>query len=320
MHYYFRVFLANLLLFQAVAPFNAATFVLVSKSLQHRNLLPLFTTFASLQQSIKQRHQKYYSICRASISDEDESIQLPPHTALAQVLANQYNIDISSVEAKGKKITAADVEFHAYKVSQPPCTPQALELAYSYGLDLNVLYDDYTDNEQIVGQPHFLKISDVELLKENLRSLRVSTQTIKGKVGTPINGKRKQQHLDELERRMEKNVEQLSEKAMQAAGSVASVIQSIQSQVKLPIAGDIFASGDKVDSVQDFDEELAMEIQAALMSAGVDDKETTDLMSILEMPLSGSENGSSRNGIATTDKEMTKSSTTATAFYFADLK
>ena len=287
-----------MLLFQAVAFFNTAIVVSMSKSLQHRNVQA--------------------TVCRSSNSDES----IPrPHTALAQVLANQYSIDISSVEAKGKKIMASDVEFHAYKVSQPPCTPHALKLAYSYGLDLNVLYDDHIDDELNDGQAHFLKMSDVELLKENLRSLRVSTQKFQGNAGgAPIDGRRKQQHLDELEKRMEKNVGQLSEKALQVAGSVASVIQTIQSQVKLPISGDIFGPGDKVDSVQDFDQELANEIQAALMSAGVDDKETMNLMRILEMPLNGSENGEKINGVDKFNKEKAAEmeKTTSKAFYFAD--
>ena len=78
---------------------------------------------------------------------------LPPHTALAKVLANQYGIDLNSVtpSAKGlnNKITAEDVEYHAWKLSQPPCTADALKIAYSLGIDLSDLYDD-EDRETVM--------------------------------------------------------------------------------------------------------------------------------------------------------------------------
>jgi hypothetical protein len=281
---------------------------------------PLLSTLVSSDSTVYQ-----------AANSDDEPTVLPPHTALAQVLANQYNIDLSTVEPRSKsrdKVTAADVEFHAYKLSQPPCTPQALELAYSYGLDLNILYEEYIDDETEEDQTQYLKISDVELLKDNLRSLRASRQRIQGRSGAniPADLRRKQKHLNELETRMEKNVVQLSEKAMQAVGTVAGILQTFQSS--LPVPGDMFGLGDsKVDSVQDFDRELADEIQAALLSAGIDDEETMNLISLLDMPLNGSSgakvdgnNGFSQRDTGNNNDENKEAERDNPAFFFADPK
>lgn len=264
--------------------------------------------------------------------NSDDPTELPPHTALAQVLANQYEIDLKSVERRKRrdKITAADVEFHAYKISQPPCTPQALELAYSYGLDLTILADA-DDGESEDGQINYLKISDVELLRDNMRSLRASRQKVQGKTNLAADVRRKEKHLNELEQRMEKNVGQLSEKAMQAVGSVAGAFERVKSQVKLPSV-DLFgtaAANTKFDSVQDFDQELADEIQAALASAGIDDEEAIDFMSLLDMPMNGNRaelqvngiNGSSNSDIVEDTEEENKSARSSSpALFFADPK
>ena len=276
-------------------------------SWQKSQFIPLQSSLTTTQQLVQQKHPTGSTIYQAFSSDD--LTELPPHTALAQVVANQYNIDLSSVEPSDRegnaKITAADVEFHAYKLSQPPTTPQALKLAYSYGLDLNILYEEYFDEEMEDGRPHYLTISDVELLKENLRSLRACTQTIRGQSNTPSGMRRKIEHMNELERRMEKNVGQLSEKAMRVVESVATMLQTVQSQVKLPIPR--FVPGDsRIDSVQDFDEELANEIQAALASAGIDDEETLNLMSLLDVPLNGSKDKNITNGVNGSNQKETE--------------
>ena len=300
---------------------NKALFAFSFKSSQQSDVsslqsAPLMTQHLSEQQRI--RHSTIYQTF-----DSNDCTDLPPHTALAKVVANQYNVDLSSVEPKtgrGTKITAADVEYHAYKVSQPPCTPQALELAYSYGLDLNPLYEGY-DDEIENGQPRYLRISDVELLKDNLRSLRASCQKIRGAV-MPGDVRRKQKHMNELEQRMEKNVGQLSEKALQAVASVGSALQSVQSQVQMSLPTDIFRSEyNKIDSVQDFDRELADEIQAALMSAGIDDEQTTNLMNLLDIPRNENRadgvNATGQTEMINDLKDMEKSSSD---MFFADPK
>ena len=301
---------------------NKASFVFLLKSSQQSDFLSLQSTLLTVQHLAEQRRNRDSTIYQTF--DSNDSTDLPPHTALAQVVANQYDIDLSSVEPKkgrGNKITAADVEYHAYKISQPPCTPQALELAYSYGLDLNPLYDGYDDKDEN-EEPHYLRISDVELLKDNLRSFRVSYQKIRGDDVVPGDVRRKQQHMNELEKRMEKNIVQLSEKALQAVASVGSALQSVQSQVQLTLPTDIFRSGySKIDSVQDFDRELADEIQAALMSAGVDDEETTNLMNLLDIPrdenAAGGVNTSNQTEMKNDVKEVRKSSSN---MFFADPK
>lgn len=293
---------------------------------ESRTIVPsLVPTFS--HQAIGSKNQRDSALYRELNSNE--SNEQPPHTALAQVLANQYNIDLSSVESMGKsqetKITAADVEFHRYKLSQPPCTPQALELAYSYGLDLNVLREDYADsNETENGQVNYIRISDVELLKDNLRSLLASRQRVKGEETLPADVRRKQQHLNELERRIEKNVGRLSDKALQAVGSVADILQNISSKVKIPLPGvqrDIFSTNDsKIDSIYDFDQDLADEIQAALASAGVDNQEAMNLVSLLAMPVNNVRTDTEANGSNDATSSCNDHLKGGKIFFFADLK
>ena len=265
-----------------------ATFILPSKTSAGFNHSRPSSVPIPLSSTVE---RKQIDFSATQIFSSNDSNELPPHTALAQVLANQLNIDLSTVEPSNTKITAADVEFHAYKISQPPCTPQALELAYSYNLDLNLLYDRYryADNQEEGNVPKFLTISDVELLHDNLRSFRATIHTTRGNRAEKLPAdRRRKKHLKKLEDRIEKNAGQLSEKALQAVDSVATIVQTVQSQVKLPIPGGIFGSdNNKIDSVQDFDQDLANEIQAALMSAGIDDDETANILSMLDVPLNG---------------------------------
>jgi hypothetical protein len=294
----------------------------VSQSPRPFTLPLLSTTLATTQQPVDYKIQRDSTMYQ-SVKPDDSPI--PPHTALAQVLANQYNIDLRSVQPLGKerwaKITAADVEFHAYKLSQPPSTPQALALAYSYGLDLNVLYEEWADEESSDdGKVNYLTISDVQLLKDNLRSLRASRQKVQSQ-DLPAGVKRKQKHLKALDERMEQNIEQLSEKAMQAIGSVAGILQTFQSQVTSPLARAMFGTRDDklFDSIEDFDEELAEEIQAALSSAGMCDEETANVLNLLDMPFNETKasgvNGSGKNGIESVKQESKEQS-----LFFADPK
>lgn len=279
----------------------------------------LSTTPTSTQQPVDYKIQKDSTIYQSLKPDDSP---LPPHTALAKVLANQYNIDLSSVQPFGKerwaKITAADVEFHAYKLSQPPSTPQALALAYSYGLDLNVLYEEYADDETLDdGKVNYLTISDVQLLKDNLRSLRASRQKVQGQGDLPAAVRMKQKHLKALDERMEQNVVQLSEKAMQAIGSVAGILQTVQSQVTLPLAGAMFGTRDSklFDSVEDFDQELADEIQAALSSAGMCDDNVLNLLDMSSESKTNGVRGSNKTGIESVERDSKE-----TPLFFADPK
>lgn len=214
--------------------------------------------------------------------------QLPPHTALAQVVANQYSIDLTEVSpsSPGNKITADDVEYHAWKISQPPCTPEALELAHSLGLNLNELYDD-EDREYV------MQLSDVELFQENARSLKMATQIKKGVDYGSISksDRRKTKKINALDKRMEQNMGKLSQSAMKLAGTVTGgIMQQIKLQTQKiqleaseklkdkSILGDAIAkSTDTFTAVEDFDADLAREIEAALSSAnGEGNKEETN--------------------------------------------
>jgi len=216
---------------------------------------------------------------------QSKATTLPPHTSLAQVIANQYNINIADVTPldtePNAKITAADVEYHLYKVSQPPCTPQALELAYSLGLDLNEMYEEYAEDEE--DDKYIMRISDVELYQQNLRSLRASSQRRKRSGdNAPMPLKKGTKKLNELEDRIDKRIERLSQNAKKVAGSVAGAVQKVQSQVKLSTAKRPKKKLEKVEysSVQDFDTDLADEIQAALMSAGLSGDELDEISAL----------------------------------------
>ena len=206
--------------------------------------------------------------------------ELPPHTALAQVVANQYGIDLNTVSPSsstpGSKITADDVEYHAWKLSQPPSTAEAIELAHKLGLDLNEIYDD-EDRQYII------ELSDVKLYQENSRSLRMTSQTKKGKQYTLDPQSRKQAKKErELDRRMEQNMGKLSEKAMKLAGTVTGgIAQQVQQAIGLNgielLKGRGILTGingkdtGDIKTVEDFDADLASVIQEALSSANAND-------------------------------------------------
>jgi hypothetical protein len=192
----------------------------------------------------------------------------PPHTNLAQVMANQLNIDLSFVTPSNpgaKKITASDVEYHAWKMSQPPSTPEALARAHQLELDLNTLYDD-EDREYV------MQLSDVQLYEENIRSLRVVSQKRRGVV-TNANSKTRQRmkKLSALDERMEKRMEFLVKKLGNVAGGIAKRVQT-SSDFNV-ILGDIKKKKKKkkdapeIKTVEDFDAALAIEIQEALLCA-----------------------------------------------------
>lgn len=187
----------------------------------------------------------------------------PPHTSLAQVMANQLNIDLSCVTpSNAKKITASDVEYHAWKMSQPPCTPEALARAHQMGLDLNALYDD-DDREYI------MQLSDVRLFEENSTSLRLVSQKRRGASKTNDNFKTKQRmkKLSAIDERMEKRMGILAKKLGNVAGGIAKTVILQTSDVALVNIEKKVEP--EFNSVEDFDPALAMEIQEALMSANV---------------------------------------------------
>lgn len=188
---------------------------------------------------------------------------MPPHTSLAQVVANQFNIDLSCVTPSipGAKITAADVEYHAWAMSQPPSTPEALERAHHLGLDLNTLYDDE-------DRLYVVQLSDVQLYEENSRSLRVASQKRTGILSKDDSTTRQtRKKLSKLDKRMEKGMDLLAKRAKQLTNNVAD---EIVKRVQLSTTSHIqIAFGDiekkEINSVQDFDAALAIEIQEALM-------------------------------------------------------
>jgi hypothetical protein len=213
-------------------------------------------------------------------------VELPPHTALAQVLANQYGIDLASVspssEEPGAKITAEDVEYHAWKVSQPPCTPEALAMAYSMGLDLNGLYDD-DEREYVMGT------ADIQLYVENSLSLKMSTQVVKRGANIEDNNsessKKRMKKKRALDRRIKQNVGKLSDKTMRLVKTLTGgILQQVHLQMqntqrntsseKVVSSKGVLVdtmgkkSADDVLSIEDFDVDLANEIQGALSSAG----------------------------------------------------
>mmetsp|Transcript_23918 Transcript_23918/g.48939 ORF Transcript_23918/g.48939 Transcript_23918/m.48939 type:complete len:406 (+) Transcript_23918:165-1382(+) len=161
-------------------------------------------------------------------------VTAPPHTGLAQVVANQYGIDISSVPYSGSKITAADVEYYNFKLTQPPSTPEALQLAYKLGIDLNVVsmyvVPEY-GNKMKSNEPYILKVNDVEQYLDNLRSIRMIERRVANATGPSKSIKKKK--LDKLEERMEKNIGRLTQKAKKVMDTVAGGIveQIVSSQV-----------------------------------------------------------------------------------------
>ena len=203
---------------------------------------------------------------------------LPPHTALAKVLANQYGIDLNSVtpSAKGlnNKITAEDVEYHAWKLSQPPCTADALKIAYSLGIDLSDLYDD-EDRETVMD------MSDVQLFVEHSRSLKMSSQVVK-RGSTNLDNdtqssRKRMKKMSAIDKRMEAKMEQLSEKAMKVVSTVTGgIVNQVQSQARGITDTDGIAPKD-IQTVEDFDIDLASEIKEALsIASNINDKNGED--------------------------------------------
>ncbi|KAL7449788.1 hypothetical protein ACHAWC_001808 [Mediolabrus comicus] len=188
----------------------------------------------------------------------------PPHTSLAQVMANQMNIDLSSVTPSkpGGKITASDVEYHAWVISQPPSTPEALTRAYHLGLDLNMLYDDE-------DRTYVMQLSDVQLYEENARSLGVCSQKRKDISPDDSSTRQRMKKLSALDNRMEKSIEVLAKKAKQLTSNVADGISKKVKQtsdLQVVLRNIDKTSASQIISVQDFDADLANEIQEALMS------------------------------------------------------
>jgi len=211
---------------------------------------------------------------------------LPPHTALAQVLANQYSIDLNEIvvplSAKGNsKITAEDVEYYAWKISQPPCTTVALELAYSLDMDLNEIYDD-EDRETIMD------IDDVQLFRDHSSSLKMSSQIFVSKNGSVHKidndtqlSKKRMSKMGALDERLESKMNKLSQKATKVVDQIKDsvtdgVLQQVQSAVRVNINGQTTATQHEYSSVQDFDVDLASEIEAALSMANIHEETVED--------------------------------------------
>ena len=210
---------------------------------------------------------------------KDDVDSVPPHTALSKVLANQYGIDLASVSSSsmepGAKITAEDVRYHAWTLSQPPCTSEALKLAYSIGLDLNGLYDDDT-------RTYIMSKDEVQLYIENSRSLKMSSQVIKKETRRQQLSK-KRKKMNALDKRVEQNVVKIADKTLRLATSLTGeIVNQVQLQMQniqrntdnersksdvvnmlshKKIANDI-------QSIEDFDVDLANAIQDALDTAG----------------------------------------------------
>jgi len=206
----------------------------------------------------------------------------PPHTSLAQVMANQLNIDLSSVtpsKPDSKKITASDVEYHAWKLSQPPSTEEALTRAHQLGLDLNTLYDD-EDREYV------MQISDVILYEQNIRSLKVVSQKRRGVSNVNTKKRQRMKKLSALDERMEKRMEFLAKKLGNVAGGLAKRVQT-RTDFKAVLNGiEKKKDAPEIKSVEDFDAALAIEIQEALMCAASNNESDGHLMGSAKSPQS----------------------------------
>lgn len=215
------------------------------------------------------------------LDTNNKPVLLPPHTALAQVLANQYGINLNDIVTSsssiGSKITAEDVEYYAWKISQPPCTIEALELAYSLDMDLNEIYDD-EDRETIVD------IDDVQLFRDHSSSLKMSSQILVSKKGSVHKldndtqlSKKRMSKMSALDERLEAKMNKLSQKATKVVDQITDgVIQQVQSVVRVDINGQTTATQHGYSSVQDFDADLACEIEAALSMANIHEENVED--------------------------------------------
>ncbi len=225
---------------------------------------PTISAASSVSESTSSDESSEKQILHQPIQIKAPKIDMtPPHTSLAQVMANQLNIDLSFVTpSNAKKITAADVEYHAWKMSQPPCTPEALARAHQTGLDLNALYDDD-------GREYVIQLSDVQLYEGNCRSLRLVSQKRRGAPKNDVNPKTEQRtkKLSAIDERMEKRMEVLVKKLGNVAGGIAKTVKLQTSEGLVNIENE---DESEIKSVEDFDAALAVEIQDALMTADLD--------------------------------------------------
>ena len=219
------------------------------------------------------------------LDTNNKPVLLPPHTALAQVLANQYGINLNDIvtssSSKGSKITAEDVEYYAWKISQPPCTIEALELAYSLDMDLNEIYDD-EDRETIVD------IDDVQLFRDHSSSLKMSSQIFVSKKGSVHKldndtqlSKKRMSKMSALDERLEAKMNKLSKKATKVVDQIKDsvtdgVIQQVQSVARVNINGQTTTTQHEFNTVEDFDVDLACEIEAALSMANIHEETVED--------------------------------------------
>lgn len=216
-------------------------------------------------------------------SRKDDVESVPPHTALSKVLANQYGIDLTSVPPlsmePGARITSEDVKYHAWTLAQPPCTSEALKLAYSIGLDLNGLYDDDT-------RTYVMSKDEVQLYIENSRSLKMSSQVVKKETRRQQLSK-KRKKMNALDKRVEQNVVKLADRTMRLATSLTGeIVNQVQLQMQniqrntdneRSKSGGVLVninmlshdkSANDIQSIEDFDVDLANAIQDALDTAG----------------------------------------------------
>jgi hypothetical protein len=210
---------------------------------------------------------------------EDDVDSVPPHTALSKVLANQYGIDLASVSPSsmepGAKITAEDVKYHAWTLAQPPCTSEALKLSYSIGLDLNGLYDDDT-------RTYVMSKDEVQLYIENSRSLKMSSQVIKKETRRQQLSK-KRKKMNALDKRVEQNVvaDRTLRLATSLTGEIVNQVQLQMQNIQRNTDNERSKSDDDlvnilshnkiandIQSIEDFDVDLANAIQDALDTAG----------------------------------------------------
>jgi len=243
------------------------------------------TTISSKEDTDTNEKSKQVNMkkARTMTSRKDDVESVPPHTALSKVLANQFGIDLTSVSPlsmePGARITSEDVKYHAWTLSQPPCTSEALKLAYSIGLDLNGLYDDDT-------RTYVMSKNEVQLYIENSRSLKMSSQVVKKETRRQQLSK-KRKKMNALDKRVEQNVVKLADRTLRLATSLTGEIfnqvhlqmQNIQrntdnerSKSDGVLVNINMLSHDKsvndIQSIEDFDVDLANEIQDALDTAG----------------------------------------------------
>ena len=224
----------------------------------------------------------------------DASDAAPPHTALAQVVANQRGVDLAAVarasprRGRGDRITAEEVEYYAWTVNMPPATTEAAELAYSVGLDLNDIYDD-EDGRYVV------QMDDVELFLEHASSLRMTSQTRKGTSDDPVarSRRKRSRRMKQLDERMGRTWGTLSGTAARFTGEVLQQAQRTATAQWGEVAGLLEMKADADTRLRrlGLDAELANEIQEALSC--VDDLDDDGDYWEVEEPTAGAANGAS---------------------------